>query len=157
MSDPKLTLSQQTLTEFVNGLASASPSPGSGAAGAVALALAAGCAGKAFVISHRHNTNVGLDQAGDRARVIAEVALEGAQRDGDDFRAWLRSHTDSAVAALEQDARILFSLSRELEKLLNDNRSNVSASLEADVLSAWDFIAVFKAIEARNTAGLRAG
>ena len=155
MPDSEPTISRQTLTDFANGLASATPSPGSGAAGAVALALAAGCAAKAFSISNRHRTDNSLERATDRARVISAIALEAAQRDGDDFRAWLRSHTASAVAALQEDARALFSLSCELEQLLNDNRGNVIASLEPDLLSAWDLIGAFKAIESRNTDALK--
>jgi hypothetical protein len=152
MSQSEPTISRQTLADFASGLGSATPSPGSGAAGAVALALAAGCAAKAFSISNRHNGDINLERATDRARVISIVALEAAQRDGDDFRAWLLSHTASTVAALQEDARVLFSLSRELEQLLTDNQGNVIASLEPDVLSAWDLIAAFKAIEARNAA-----
>lgn len=154
MPSSTVTLAQQTLTDFVSRLGSAEPSPGSGGAGAVALALAAGCAAKAFAISYQHNKSAGLDKATDRARAIAAIALEGAQRDGDDFRAWLRSQTASTAAALEEDARALFHLSGELERLLTDNRTHVISSLEADVLAAWDLIGAFKAIEARNAAAL---
>jgi hypothetical protein len=155
MPEPELTISRQTLTDFVSGLAAATPAPGSGAAGAVALALAAGCAGKAFAVSNKHSTSIDLEKALEQTRSIARIALESAQRDGDDFRAWLKSHSSGTVAALEENARILFSLSCELERLLTDNRSHIIASLEADILCARDLIAAFKAIEARNRDAIR--
>lgn len=149
------TISRQTLADFVRSLASTAPAPGAGAAGAVTLALAAGCAAKAFAISHRHNNDSGLERAAHRACAIATIALEGAQRDGDDFRAWLRSHADSAVKALEQDARILLSLSEDLEKLIASHRGQVVHSLESDILSALDLVAAFNTIETRNAAELQ--
>lgn len=157
MSQPELAISRQTLTDFVTGLGAATPSPGCGAAGAVALALAAGCAAKAFAISHKHAENSPLEQVLEQTRSIATIALEAAQRDGEDFRAWLRSQTASAVAALEEDARILFSLSRELERLLADHQGEVIASLEPDIRSAWDLIAASRAIEARNRDAISRG
>ena len=105
MSQTELAISRQTLTDFVTGLAAATPSPGSGAAGAVALALAAGCAAKAFAISHKHAESRHLEQVLEQARSIATIALEAAQRDGEDFRVWLKSQSARAVAALEEDAR----------------------------------------------------
>lgn len=150
MSQTELAISRQTLTDFVTGLAAATPSPGSGAAGAVALALAAGCAAKAFAISHKHAESRHLEQVLEQARSIATIALEAAQRDGEDFRVWLKSQSARAVAALEEDARILFSLCRELERLLDDHQSHVIESLDPDLRAARDLIAAAKAIEARN-------
>jgi len=156
MLEPTQTISRQTLSDFVSGLGSTASAPGSGAAGAVALALAAACAAKAFTISHRHNNIAELARAADRARTVSVIALEGAQRDSDDFHAWLRAHTASAVKALEQNARILFSLSSELEQLIGEHRDQVIHSLEADILSALDLIQAFTAIETRNTRELNA-
>ncbi len=142
--------SQETLANFVRALASAKPAPASGAAAAVALALAAGCAAKAFSVSLRHVPHPQLSLAAQRATAIAEMALEGAQRDGDDFRAWLHLHAPDAVRALEDDARILFHMACELEELLSRQQSNVMDSLVPDIASARDFLAAFKAVEARN-------
>ena len=110
MSDSPLssqTLSGQTLADFVNRLGSTTIAPGSGAAGAVALALAAGCMAKAFAISYHHTSASGLREAADHARGLATIALECAQRDGDDFRQWLESHSAPAAEALRQDAHKL--------------------------------------------------
>jgi hypothetical protein len=142
--------SQETLANFVRGLASAKPAPASGAAAAVALALAAGCAAKAFSVSLRHVPHPQLTFAAQRAAAIAEIALEGAQRDADDFRAWLHLHAPGAVRALEDDARILFHVACELGELLSAQQSNVMDSLIPDIASAKDFLAAFKAVELRN-------
>lgn len=148
-------LSHQALAEFVANLASQEPTPGSGAAGAVALALAAGCAAKAFAISHRHSAAPELDAAAERARVIATIALEGAQRDSADFRAWLRTHEAGAVIRLEENANVLASLCAELERLVRDHTSRVVSSLLADIASAQDLARAFAAIEERNRSELQ--
>jgi hypothetical protein len=143
-------VSSQSLSDFVNRLSSTAIAPGSGAAGAVALALAAGCVAKAFAISYRHTSASGLREAADHARSLATIALEGAQRDGDDFRRWLESHSAPAAEALRQDARKLFCLSSVLQELIATYRAAVIPSLTADVRAAMDFIAAFEAIETRN-------
>jgi Formiminotransferase-cyclodeaminase len=150
-------LSDQTLANFVNRLGSTSVAPGSGAAGAVALALAAGCVAKAFSISHRHHMSAsGLLEAADHARSLATIALESAQRDGDDFRRWLASHSAPAAEALRQDARKLLCLSSVLQELIATHRPAVIPSLTADLGAALDFIAAFEAIETRNDGELPA-
>jgi formiminotetrahydrofolate cyclodeaminase len=149
-------LSDQTLADFVNRLGSTAIAPGSGAAGAVALALAAGCLAKAFVISYRHTNASGLREAADHARSLATIALEGAQRDGDDFRRWLQSHSVPAAEALLQDARKLLCLSSVLQELIATHRPAVIPSLAADLGAALDFIAAFEAIETRNSGELPA-
>jgi formiminotetrahydrofolate cyclodeaminase len=160
-TDPSATqtpaVSGQNLADFVNRLASTATAPGSGAAGAVALALAAGCAAKAFAISYRHTSAPGLEEAADRARSVATIALEGAQRDGDDFRQWLESHSAPAVEALRQDARSLFSLSSVLKKLIVANRPAVIPTVRADLVAALSLIAAFDAIETQNEGELPKG
>jgi hypothetical protein len=148
-------VSRQALADFVTNLASQEPAPGSGAAGAVALALAAGCAAKAFAISHRHNGAPELNAAAERAGAIAAIALEGAQRDGDDFRAWLKTHAAGAAHRLEEDAHVLASLCAELEQLVSDHTARVTGSLQADLASARDLARAFAAIEARNRSELQ--
>ena len=143
-------VSSQNLADFVNRLASTATAPGSGAAAAVALALAAGCAAKAFAISYRHTSASGLEEAADQARSLAAIALEGAQRDGDDFRQWLESHSAPAVEALRQDARTLFCLSSVLRKLIEANRPAVISTVRADLAAALSLIAAFEAIETQN-------
>jgi hypothetical protein len=143
-------VSTQTLSLFVSELASTAVSPGSGAAAALALALAAGCAAKAFAISQRHNASAALREAADRARAIATVALEGAQRDADDFRAWLKAQTSSAVRSLENDTHLLLEMASELEQLISEHRNDVIDPLISDLAAAADFVAAFKAIETRN-------
>ena len=138
------------LSEFVTRLGSVAPTPGSGAAAAVALALAAACAAKAFAISVRHAANPKLDAAADHARSIAAIAMEGAQRDADDFRDWLASHDSQTVKALRDDARALFALASQLMKLIVDNEAMVVASLRADTDAARDLANAFMAIERRN-------
>ena len=81
-----------TLIDFISNLGSVAPIPGAGAAGAVALSLGAACAAKAFAISARHTGERALNDAAERARRIASIALVGAQRDATDFRAWLKFH-----------------------------------------------------------------
>jgi formiminotetrahydrofolate cyclodeaminase len=147
-------ISKQTLTDFVRDLAATSPAPGSGAAGAIALALAAGCAAKAFAISHLHNGHPALQAAADRARTISNSALQGAQRDGDDFQALLKTHAPSAASSLEQGAAVLFSLAAELDDLITQHTTDVIPSLLPDLASAKDLSAAFRAIEARNEAEL---
>jgi formiminotetrahydrofolate cyclodeaminase len=149
-------LSDQTLADFVNRLASTAIAPGSGAAGAVALALAAGCVAKAFAISYRHTSASELREAADHARSLATIALAGAQRDGDDFRRWLQSHSAPAAEALRQDARKLLCLSSVLQELIATHRPAVIPSLAADLAAALDFIAAFEAIETRNDGELPA-
>jgi formiminotetrahydrofolate cyclodeaminase len=148
-------LSRQVLADFVASLGSQEPTPGSGAAGAVALALAAACAAKAFSISQRHNSAPELGAAAERARMIATIALEGAQRDGDDFRAWLRTHSAVAVIRLEENASVLASLCAELEQLIREHTRHVAHSLMADLASAQDLARAFTAIEERNTRELQ--
>jgi formiminotetrahydrofolate cyclodeaminase len=143
-------LSDQTLADFVKRLGSTAVAPGSGAAGAVALALAAGCVAKAFSISYRHTDASELREATDQARSLATIALEGAQRDGDDFHRWLQSHSAPAAEALRQDARKLLCLSSALRELIATYRAAVIPSLTADLGAALDFIAAFEAIETRN-------
>jgi formiminotetrahydrofolate cyclodeaminase len=143
-------LSDQTLADFVKRLGSTAVAPGSGAAGAVALALAAGCVAKAFSISYRHTNASELREATDHARSLATIALEGAQRDGDDFRRWLASHSAPAAEALRQDARKLLCLSSVLRELIATYGAAVIPSLTADLGAALDFIAAFEAIETRN-------
>ena len=149
-------LSDQTLADFVNRLGSTAMAPGSGAAGAVALALAAGCLAKAFGLSYRHTSASELREAADHSRALATIALECAQRDGEDFRRWLESHSAPAAAALRQDARQLFGLSSVLKKLLATHRDAVIPALIADLEAALDFIAAFEAIETRNNSELPA-
>ena len=144
------TVAKQTLSNFVADLASTAPAPGSGAAGAVALALAAGCVAKAFAISHLHNKGSVLNTAADRARSISNRALEGAQRDGDDFRALLKTHAPNAASHLEPGADLLFSLFAELDELITEHAANVLTSLLPDLDAAKDLAAAFEAIEARN-------
>ena len=148
-------VSRQVLADFVANLASQEPSPGSGAAAAVALALAAGCAAKAFAISHRHKAAPQLDAAAKRAVGIAAIALESAQRDGDDFRAWLKTHSAAAADRLQEDSRALCSLSAELERLVQDHTPHVIESLFADLAAARDLLKSFVAIENRNWSQLR--
>jgi formiminotransferase-cyclodeaminase len=149
-------LSDQTLADFVNRLGSTAIAPGSGAAAAVALALAAGCMAKAFALSYRHTCASGLREAADHARALATIALECAQRDGDDFHRWLESHSAPAAEALRQDARKLFCLASVLKALLATHRDAVIPSLIADLGAALDFIAAFEAIETRNNSELPA-
>jgi formiminotetrahydrofolate cyclodeaminase len=149
-------VSRQALAEFVDRLASHEPAPGSGAAGAVALALAAACAAKAFSISHRHNAAPELSAAAERASLVATIALEGAQRDGDDFRAWLKTHSAVAVRRLEEDANVLAALCAELEELIRDLTPRVADSLISDLASARDLARAFAAIEERNRSELQA-
>jgi Formiminotransferase-cyclodeaminase len=160
-TDPSATptpaVSSQYLADFVNRLASTATAPGSGAAGAIALALAAGCAAKAFAISYRHTNAPGLEEAADQARSLATIALEGAQRDGDDFRQWLESHSAPAVEALRQDARALFRLSSVLQKLIVANRAAVIPTVRADLVAATSLIAAFEAIETQNEGELPKG
>jgi hypothetical protein len=148
-------LSRQALADFVTSLASPEPTPGSGAAGAVALALAAGCAAKAFAISERHNGAQELSAAAERARTIATIALEGAQRDAADFRAWLKTHAAVAVLRLEENANVLASLCEELDHLVRDHGARVTDSLMADIASAQDLAKAFTAIEERNRSELQ--
>jgi methenyltetrahydrofolate cyclohydrolase len=143
-------VSGQALADFITRLASQEPAPGSGAAGAVALALAAACAAKAFSISYRHNGVADLSAAAERAGVIATVALEGAQRDGDDFRAWLKTHSAAAVRRLEENANVLAELCAELQQLVREHTPLVTGSLVADLASAHDLARAFTAIEERN-------
>ena len=143
-------LSQETLANFIKDLASAKPAPASGAAGAVTLALAAGCAAKAFSVTLRHTAHPQLSLAAQRAAAIAELALEGAQRDGDDFREWLHLHAPDTVRALEDDARVLFHVACELDQMLSTHDANVLETLVPDIASARDFLAAFKAVEVRN-------
>jgi hypothetical protein len=147
-------VSRQALADFVASLASHEPTPGSGAAGAVALALAAGCAAKAFSISHRHSGASELNAAAERARLIATIALEGAQRDAADFRAWLKTHAAVAAIRLEENANVLASLCAELEHLVSNHSSGVVESLTADIASAQDLARAFAAIEERNRSEL---
>ena len=159
MSDSPLssqTLSGQTLADFVNRLGSTAIAPGSGAAGAVALALAAACMAKAFAISYHHTSASGLREAADHARGLATIALECAQRDGDDFRQWLESHSAPAAEAVRQDAHKLFGLSSVLKELLATHREAVIPPLTADLGAALDFITAFEAIEKRNNSELAA-
>jgi Formiminotransferase-cyclodeaminase len=160
-TDPSATptpaVSSQNLADFVNRLASTATAPGSGAAGAIALALAAGCAAKAFAISYRHTSAPGLEEAADQARSLATIALEGAQRDGDDFRQWLGSHSAPAVEALRQDARALFRLSSVLQELIVANAAAVIPTVRADLVAATSLIAAFEAIETQNEGELPKG
>lgn len=142
------------LVDFISGLGSTAQTPGAGAAGAVALALGAGCAAKAFGISARHTKDDALDTAAERARAIASLALEGAQRDASDFRAWLKTHDRAADDALEADAGILFALASELEALITRGRPRVIPSLSADLDAALNLLRVCIDIERRNLADL---
>lgn len=138
------------VADFVSMLGSGRPTPGSGAAAAIVLALAAACAAKAFTISVRHTGNSALDAAADRARSIAAIALEGAQRDADDFRAWLASHDGETGKALRDDSRSLFDVAEELRDLITRNEAGVYASLRPDIAAARDLVHAFTAIERRN-------
>jgi hypothetical protein len=149
--------SHRTLADFVQDLASTKVAPGSGAAAAVVLALAAGCAAKAFAISERHRPDAALAQAAERALAITRLALDGAQRDGDDFRAWLRSHASEDTEALDQDADLMCHAGRALEYLLAQHRPSVSEVMAPDIAAAEDFLRAFRATEDRNRAGLRTG
>lgn len=146
MSDVSL----QTLSDFIKDLGSGEPSPGAGAAGAVALALASGCAAKAFGISHRHQEVPGLDLAARRAATIATIALEGAQRDGEDFRAWLATHSTDAAERLQSHSDVLLSLHQELEHLIQIHGPHVRDTLLADLATARELGAAFRKIATRN-------
>lgn len=110
--------------------------------------------GQSFAISYRHTSTPVLRQAADQARPLAAIALEGAQRDGDDFRRWLESHSAPAAQALREDARKLFCLSSVLQELIATHRDAVIPVLTPDLGAAVDFIAAFAAIETRNDGGL---
>jgi Formiminotransferase-cyclodeaminase len=155
MSDTHLIFAEEALPDFVRDLASTKIAPGSGAAAAIVLGLAASCAAKAFAISARHCTQACLDTVADQAREIAMAALQGAQRDAEDFGAWVRGRAATAAAALEDDARILFRISCELEKIIDTNRKYVFETLSADIAAAQDFVSAFKAVECRNIDELR--
>ena len=77
-----------------------------------------------------------------------------AQRDADDFRTWLKSHSAESLAALDKDATILFSLSSELRRLIEAHRSDVIQSLQPDILSALELMDAFRSIEMRNSTDL---
>jgi hypothetical protein len=156
MSDTHLIFTDEALPDFVRDLASTKMAPGSGASAAIVLGLAASCAAKAFAISARHCTEACLDTVADQAREIAMVALQGAQRDAEDFTAWVRSRAATAVVALEDDANTLFRVSCELEKIIATNRKYVIDALSADIAAAYDFVSTFKAVESRNIGELRA-
>jgi len=141
-----------TLNEFISRLGSTDPVPGCGAAGAVALALGAACAAKALAISAAHTKDALQANAAERARKIASVALEGAQRDAADFQRWLKTHDPGAEAMLKADAHLLFALADELRQLIGAGRAHVIPSLIADLDAALDLASVCTAIEKRNLA-----
>jgi hypothetical protein len=143
-----------TLVDFVSGLSSTASTPGAGAAGALALALGAACAAKAFAISARHTADKALEASAERARTIAALALEGAQRDAADFRAWLKVHDCEAGARLQADAGILFVLADELEALIAEGRLRTIPSLCADLDAALTLLRAGADIEKRNLADL---
>jgi formiminotetrahydrofolate cyclodeaminase len=143
-----------TLINFISGLGSGAPTPGAGAACAVTLALSAACAAKAFAISARHSKESALDEAAARARAIASMALEGAQRDAADFRAWLKTHDQRAGAALQADATALFALAGELRTLIADWRPRTIAALTSDLDAADKLLRASIDIERRNLADL---
>jgi formiminotetrahydrofolate cyclodeaminase len=143
-----------TLIDFISGLGSVAPAPGAGAAGAIALSLGAACAAKAFAISGRHTGERALNDAAERARAIAAIALEGAQRDATDFRAWLKSHDPGNDAALKTDASILFAVASELVTLIADKRPLTIPSLSADLDAALRLVQACVDIERQNLAEL---
>jgi formiminotetrahydrofolate cyclodeaminase len=140
--------------DFVSGLGSAAPTPGAGAACAVTLALVAACAAKAFAISARHTGDDGLDRAATRARAIASMALEGAQRDAADFRGCLKTHDQRASAVLKADATALFALAAELGTLIAERRAQTISSLISDLDAAQQLLQASIDIERRNLAQL---
>lgn len=95
-----------------------------------------------------------MNAAAERARVIATIALEGAQRDAADFRTWLQTHAAVAALRLEENANVLASLCAELEQLVREHSSSVAESLMADIASARDLAGAFAAIEERNRSEL---
>jgi hypothetical protein len=155
-------LALESLAGFVAALSAARAAPGAGAAGAVALALAAGCASKAFRISAGHHHvggKTGADALVDAAAAASEVAataLEGAQRDGEDFRAWLGARTSAAVKVLEDDASVVLKAAERLEALIKQHRSEVIASLSGDLAAAEALLGAFRAITCGNLAELTA-
>ena len=82
------------------------------------------------------------------------MALEGAQRDADDFRGWLKTHDQRSGAALEADATALFALAAELEALIADRRAQTIASLTSDLDAAQKLLRASVDIERRNLAEL---
>jgi hypothetical protein len=148
MTENHLIFADEALPDFVRDLASTKIAPGCGAAAAIVLGLAASCAAKAFAINARHCTETCLDTVADQAREIAMVDLQGAQRDAENFTAWVRSRAAT-------NANTLFRISCELEKLIDTNRKYVIQALNADIEAAYDFVSAFKAVECRNIGELR--
>jgi hypothetical protein len=142
---------EQTLRGFLESLAAPGPTAGAGAAGAVALAMAAACAAKALGLAAKHAGDDGdLSKGAERAWRLAGIALEGAQRDADDFRVWLKSGAQSDAEALWQEGRALLHLAEEVEALVVAGRSRVAPAYAGDLEAAGDLISAFAAIQARN-------
>jgi hypothetical protein len=146
-------LADLTVAEFVEAVGKDQPAPGCGGAAALGLALAAACARKVLAISaRRHGGVASLAEAAERCRIIAEAALQGAQRDADNFRALLAAagREDGPASRLEGDAQVLIGLAAELRQMLEDYADGIAPNVEADAAAALTLIEAFERIEMRN-------
>jgi hypothetical protein len=141
----------QTLCGFLDSLAAPGPTAGAGAAAAVALAMAAACAAKAMGLAAKQSQDdEALGKAVERARWMASIALEGAQRDADDFRAWLKNGAPAQAEVLWEEGRALLGLADELSALIGAAKDRVPAAFAGDLSAAEALIEAFAAIQARN-------
>jgi hypothetical protein len=146
-------LSELTLSRFVEAVSEDRPSPGCGGAAAVSLALAAACAGKAFRISARRlGGEAELEAAAERCRVLSEAALVGVQRDAANFEALLKAPrgVDEPALALEGDGQVLIALATELRALVERLAPAIDHSLAGDADAALALADAFERIQTRN-------
>jgi hypothetical protein len=151
-SPPEGPLSEWQVLELLAQMSAANPSPGSGAAAALALGMAGACVAKALALSALHSGDGQLAGGADQARILTMMALEAAQRDGDDFRAWLKDHSAKSLVDLAQDADAIEDVAARLLSLLLANKDAVPSHLRPDLDAALDLISASEAIVKRNLA-----
>jgi len=147
-------LPELSLTDFVERVASTAPAPGAGAAGAVALALAAACVAKAFAISARHADDPeDLVSAAAQAGALSRRALEGAQRDAQDYEALIHDKGASGPKArLRRDGEGLLALSDEVRRLAAAYGRKVAPVMAGDLSAAEALLAASDLIHRSNLA-----
>lgn len=145
-----------TVGEFLAQLASASVLPGAGAAGGIALALAAGCAGKAVVITRKHDSDPALAGLQVQLAKLAQQALELGQKDAIQFKEQLKSDDPAATTALLRTDYTLLDLCRELERLLEDHRELIKDNMSGDWKAARALLHACRVIHNENVRELKA-
>lgn len=156
-----MNLRDQSLGEFLDGIASEAPAPGAGSGAAVALAIGLACARKAIRLTLKHHSNepdlVALDR---RLAGLVGRAVAGGEADMRGFAAYIAAlqrpkndpdrgpAEEEALAGLTAVAGDLVAVGEEARAGLQAVRTEIYPAMANDVAAALALIAAARAIHA---------